>query len=90
MFNNLFGAFLGLFILKINTYLCLNSIGMEKVKNPCKLICKYDQNSVCMGCCRSREEVTKWPDYSEKEKLDVFEKMIKRGGNPYQKKRYTF
>jgi uncharacterized protein len=63
---------------------------MEKVKNPCKLICKYDHNSVCMGCYRSREEVSKWPEYSEKEKLEVFEKIIKRGGNPYQKKRYTF
>jgi predicted Fe-S protein YdhL (DUF1289 family) len=63
---------------------------MEKVQNPCKLICKYDQNSVCMGCNRSRDEVSKWPEYTEKEKLGVYEKIVKRGGNPYKKKRYTF
>jgi len=63
---------------------------MEKVKNPCKLICKYNQEAVCMGCYRTREEVSKWVDYSEVEKLEIFKKIIERGGNPYQKKRYTF
>lgn len=62
----------------------------KKIQNPCKLVCKYDQDSVCMGCKRTREEVAKWPDYTDEEKLAVFDKIIERGGNPYAKKRYTF
>ncbi len=61
----------------------------KKIKNPCKLICKYDNELICLGCYRSREEVANWADYSSEEKLLVFERIIKRGGNPYAKKRYT-
>jgi uncharacterized protein len=63
---------------------------MDKIKNPCKLICKYDHDSICLGCRRSREEVSNWAEYSEEQKLEAFKKMIERGGNPYEKKRYTF
>jgi len=45
---------------------------------------------MCMGCFRTREEVSKWAEYSEEEKLEIFKKIIERGGNPYAKKRYTF
>jgi uncharacterized protein len=62
----------------------------SKIKNPCRLICKYDNESVCMGCYRTREEVSNWADYTDEEKLKVFDKIIERGGNPYAKKRYTF
>jgi len=63
---------------------------MNNIKNPCKLICKYNENSICMGCKRSREEISKWAEYEEDEKLLIFKKIIERGGNPYEKKRYTF
>ena len=62
----------------------------SKIKNPCRLICKYDANSICNGCYRSREEISKWPEYTENQKLEIYNKIIERGGNPYQKKRYTF
>ena len=61
-----------------------------KIKNPCRLICKYDHESICMGCYRSKEEIANWPDYSDDQKLDVYKKIIERGGDPYKKKRYTF
>lgn len=67
----------------------MNTSG-KKIKNPCRLICKYDQESICMGCYRTREEVSKWAEYTDEEKLEVYDKIIKRGGNPYAKKRYTF
>ena len=63
---------------------------MDKIKNPCKLICKYDEHSVCAGCKRTRDEVAGWPEYTEEEKKMVCEKIIERGGNPFAKKRYTF
>ena len=62
----------------------------NKIKSPCRLICKYDEKGICMGCHRSREEITEWPNYADEEKLKVFKKIIERGGNPYAKKRYTF
>ena len=66
------------------------NIPEKKIKNPCRLICKYDNKSICMGCYRTREEVSNWAKYSDEEKLKVFDKIIDRGGNPYAKKRYTF
>jgi predicted Fe-S protein YdhL (DUF1289 family) len=62
---------------------------MTKIKSPCRLICKYDEKGICVACKRSREEITKWPEYTDEEKLKVFEKIIERGGNPYEKIRYT-
>jgi predicted Fe-S protein YdhL (DUF1289 family) len=38
---------------------------------------------------RTREEISKWPDYTDEEKLEVYKKIMERGGNPYEKKRYT-
>ncbi|MFN8255417.1 MAG: DUF1289 domain-containing protein [Bacteroidales bacterium] len=63
---------------------------MDKIVNPCKLICKYDDKSVCIGCKRTRQEVISWPEYNDEEKKIVFKRIIERGGNPYEKKRYTF
>jgi len=62
---------------------------MNEIKSPCRLICKYDQEGICMGCMRTREEISKWPDYTNEEKHEIFKKIIERGGNPYAKKRYT-
>jgi predicted Fe-S protein YdhL (DUF1289 family) len=62
----------------------------SKIKSPCKLICKYNDKEICIGCYRDREEITGWPNYSDEEKLAVYKKIIERGGNPYKKKRYTF
>jgi uncharacterized protein len=62
---------------------------MAEVKSPCRLICKYNEEGICMGCKRNREEIIKWPNYTDEEKLEVFKKIIERGGNPYQKIRYT-
>jgi uncharacterized protein len=62
---------------------------MSKIKSPCKLICKYNKDGVCQGCLRTREEISKWPDYTDDEKLEVYKKIIERGGNPYEKKRFT-
>jgi len=62
---------------------------MTQIKSPCKLICKYNEEGICVACKRSREEIAKWPDYSDEEKLEAFKRIIERGGNPYEKKRYT-
>ncbi|MBN1250834.1 MAG: DUF1289 domain-containing protein [Bacteroidales bacterium] len=61
---------------------------MTKYKNPCKLICKYNEKDLCTGCYRTKEEIINWINYSEKEREEIYKKIIERGGNPYEKKRY--
>jgi len=61
----------------------------NSIKNPCRLICKYNHESICTGCYRTKEEVANWAAYTDEEKLKIFDKIIERGGNPYAKKRYT-
>jgi predicted Fe-S protein YdhL (DUF1289 family) len=48
------------------------------IKSPCRDICKYDENKVCIGCYRSAEEIAKWWKYSNEEKLEVLEKIRER------------
>lgn len=62
---------------------------LNKISNPCTLVCKYDNEGLCIGCYRTKEEIANWPDYTEEEKKKIFELIVKRGGNPYKKKRYV-
>ncbi len=50
----------------------------QKIKNPCKQICKYDDNQVCIGCQRTMEETREWKGYSEREKAEVLGKASER------------
>jgi predicted Fe-S protein YdhL (DUF1289 family) len=62
---------------------------MSEIKSPCRLICKYNEEGVCVGCKRSRKEIVEWPEYTQEEKIGIYGKIIERGGNPYEKIRYT-
>lgn len=52
-------------------------MGKKKLKSPCIDICKIDKDSgLCRGCLRTRKEISRWSDYSTKERkavLDVIE-----------------
>ena len=48
------------------------------VKSPCKLICKYDDEKVCVGCRRTMDEIVNWPDYSDQERLLVLKRIRDR------------
>jgi predicted Fe-S protein YdhL (DUF1289 family) len=50
----------------------------QKINNPCIQVCKYDDNQVCIGCYRTMEETRDWIDYTEKEKVEVLQKVEKR------------
>jgi predicted Fe-S protein YdhL (DUF1289 family) len=51
---------------------------MEKmVKSPCILVCKLE-NDVCIGCKRTKEEITMWTKYSDEEKQNVLSKQNKK------------
>ncbi len=63
---------------------------MTKYKNPCRLVCKYNDEDICMGCNRTKEEIVNWPDYDDEKRKEIYELIVKRGGNPYKKKRYDY
>ena len=51
---------------------------MEEVKSPCKQICKYDKNRICIGCYRTSREIVDWISMTNEEKLKVLESIDKR------------
>jgi len=52
-----------------------------KIGSPCKLICRYDEEGICVGCRRSKEEISNWIFYDDKQKLDVWKKIrMRRSG----------
>ena len=50
----------------------------EKVKSPCRNICKYNKQRICIGCYRTLDEIVRWPSYSEEEKKKVLEAVADR------------
>jgi predicted Fe-S protein YdhL (DUF1289 family) len=51
------------------------------VASPCIGICKYAPNTeVCVGCHRTKQEITDWMFLSNSEKEQVMEKVSTRRG----------
>jgi len=46
------------------------------IKSPCKFICTLE-NDVCIGCHRTKEEISKWSKYSDEEKQKVLDRLEK-------------
>lgn len=44
------------------------------VKSPCILVCKLE-NDVCIGCKRTKEEITLWTKYTDEEKQKVLDRI---------------
>jgi predicted Fe-S protein YdhL (DUF1289 family) len=52
------------------------------VPSPCKLICRYDADGLCLGCKRNREEISNWIVYNDTQKLDIYKKIkARKAGN---------
>ena len=45
------------------------------VASPCKLICRYGDTGICVGCYRSREEITDWIKMTDEQKLAVWKNL---------------
>jgi len=50
------------------------SLDME-VRSPCNGICTLDDQDVCRGCKRTRQEISKWYVMSNDEKLEVLNRF---------------
>lgn len=54
-------------------------IGMNtSVITPCISQCGLDENDICIGCYRSKLEITDWLNKSEDEKIDIAIRCKKR------------
>ena len=49
------------------------------IESPCINICELDPNTdLCLGCKRTKEEIAKWIQYNNKEKVKIIKKAQKR------------
>ena len=46
---------------------------MERVIDPCQAICRFDDDDVCIGCFRKREDINNWRFMSNDERRKVVE-----------------
>jgi len=52
---------------------------MSEIESPCIGVCSQNpQTGQCHGCCRTPEEIEKWWDYTDTEKLALLEDLEKR------------
>lgn len=51
---------------------------MNQIPSPCRFICKYGPDKICIGCFRSMDEIIGWVDYTPAEKAAVMERIEKR------------
>jgi predicted Fe-S protein YdhL (DUF1289 family) len=43
---------------------------------PCQQICRIDPKSEkCIGCHRTRQEITDWQSYTDEQRLDVMQRL---------------
>lgn len=48
------------------------------VDSPCVRICQIKSMGTCIGCYRSLDEIARWSQYSDDDKLQVLNKVQKR------------
>lgn len=49
-----------------------------KIDSPCKLVCVYDEDKVCLGCHRTMDEIVDWVNYNDQQKLEVWKNIRMR------------
>ena len=51
---------------------------MSEVMSPCVRNCCLDDNDICLGCHRTVEEIIRWGEASDKEKLEILDNAKQR------------
>lgn len=46
------------------------------IKSPCQQICRLDQNQMCVGCGRTKQEIAEWISMTPEQKLEVWQRLI--------------
>ncbi|MFA3790099.1 DUF1289 domain-containing protein [Aliiglaciecola sp. SL4] len=55
-------------------------LNSQNIDSPCIRNCCLDQNDVCVGCCRSIEEILAWGSANEQQKASILLEVEKRKG----------
>ena len=50
-------------------------VAENSVESPCKQVCMFDDEMICVGCGRKLSEVRDWPIASEEEKRRVLDRI---------------
>lgn len=45
------------------------------MKSPCIKICQLDEKQYCIGCGRSKKEISNWSFYTESEREEILKKL---------------
>jgi hypothetical protein len=49
------------------------------LKSPCIKVCQMDPaRGVCIGCCRSLDEIARWGSMSDAERFEVIDQLQER------------
>lgn len=52
---------------------------MSGVRSPCVKVCVMDpERGVCLGCCRSLDEIARWSGMSEQEQFQILQQLHER------------
>ena len=49
---------------------------VESIDSPCVEVCELDSDFVCKGCGRTINEILKWSEYTDKQKLAVLDRLF--------------
>ncbi|MEL6538282.1 MAG: DUF1289 domain-containing protein [Bacteroidota bacterium] len=41
------------------------------VSSPCVMVCRLNQDAVCIGCGRTQEQIVRWLGYTEEERKEI-------------------
>jgi len=50
----------------------------DKVNSPCVSVCALDENSICVGCQRSSDEIIGWTSMTNDQRREVLRKVAER------------
>lgn len=53
--------------------------------SPCVSQCKLDDNDLCMGCGRSRQEIKGWKTMADEQRHDINMRLLARGRKKVRK-----
>jgi predicted Fe-S protein YdhL (DUF1289 family) len=48
------------------------------IPSPCIDICRLNNNGICIGCGRTKQEITDWLASTDKERVAIYEKATVR------------
>lgn len=53
-------------------------ISNRAVRSPCVSVCALDENDICIGCQRTADEITRWSQMTDEERLEVMKLVVQR------------